>query len=719
MSVAANPILNVHKRRRSDGSLDLSSSSPTQAHSHSNGGIESNSSSKAVNPPSELRPTERTMSSSNSTVSNTSHYGFNPTDSARSTNQTPASNAPASDSANHLPASNGAGGTEASGTSGGSPRSSPGDCNHLSLDSLPKPKLAMDTDQGFLFEWWTIFWDVFRAKTGRGSAPAQPAQLYAQTVAAASIGMSADGGGITKSRRDALGILALPSPLDLQKGHLNERIQQQYTLLNPNIYGSHPTDLTPAGPVRLSPHHQLHPKHALLAEHTARQHHLQRLQHQQQLQQQHQQAAIARQRMQQRQQEAQLHQQVFQQHQSPQMHQVYPEPYAAQRQISVNGRRPGVMNNVPQEQLNGLVPHPPAQHGSPLNPHPQPFRASRPPSRSGATHAPSPFGTANHLQSHPLPPREPSRGSNQANSPANQNNPRTPSLSQPSSNLQAAVLPANRRGSPTPTTSADEQDRKKRRLNEQTSPSNSGLRQEQFALQSQLALFCKRLHFYKEFKQTQSPVQSSPIYNVHPGQKAVASPSPTKDIESSMPPPAVARSHSQTSTPQAVGAFNKPSDSQLSFQPSNMSFLPNSQANTPDTDKESSIFVAETGSGGEKSDSTKAGEAGAQSEGKGKDENIWQAGSACSNQKMSTNGGHNGVSNPSPPALATAPSQPTSSEDLPAINSDSMEHLFSTDGVAFDLDATLFEAFINFDQSTGKFLLTIDLSLQKFPLSNA
>ncbi|CAH7667504.1 hypothetical protein PPACK8108_LOCUS1907 [Phakopsora pachyrhizi] len=44
MSVAANPILNIHKRPQSDGSLDFSSLSPTQAHSHSNGGIDSNSS---------------------------------------------------------------------------------------------------------------------------------------------------------------------------------------------------------------------------------------------------------------------------------------------------------------------------------------------------------------------------------------------------------------------------------------------------------------------------------------------------------------------------------------------------------------------------------------------------------------------------------------------------------------------------------------------------
>ncbi|CAH7681343.1 hypothetical protein PPACK8108_LOCUS13925 [Phakopsora pachyrhizi] len=44
ISAAANPILNIHKRRQSDGSLEFSSSSPTQAHSHSNGGIDSNSS---------------------------------------------------------------------------------------------------------------------------------------------------------------------------------------------------------------------------------------------------------------------------------------------------------------------------------------------------------------------------------------------------------------------------------------------------------------------------------------------------------------------------------------------------------------------------------------------------------------------------------------------------------------------------------------------------
>ncbi|CAH7688895.1 expressed protein [Phakopsora pachyrhizi] len=214
MSVVANSIVNGHKRRRSDGSLDLSSSSPTQAHPHLNGGIKSNSSLKAGNPSSELILIKRTIFSSNSNVSNYSHYGFNPTDSTRSTNQTPASNPLVSDSANHTLAMNGGGGTGPSGSSGGSPRSSPGDSTILSLDNLPKPKLAMDANQRFLFEWWTIFWDVFRAKTGRGSAPAQLAQLYAQSVAAASIGISTEGGASTNSRRDAPGILALLSTLD-------------------------------------------------------------------------------------------------------------------------------------------------------------------------------------------------------------------------------------------------------------------------------------------------------------------------------------------------------------------------------------------------------------------------------------------------------------------------------------------------------------------------
>ncbi|KAI8453935.1 hypothetical protein BY996DRAFT_7126564, partial [Phakopsora pachyrhizi] len=157
--------------------------------------------------------------------------------------------------------------------------------------------------------------------------------------------------------------------------------------------------------------------------------------------------------------EALLHQQVFQQHQ------IYPECHATQQQILANGRHPGVIKNVPQEQSNGLAPHPPAQQGSPLNPHPHPFRASRPPSRSGVTQASSTFGASSHLQLQPLPPREPSQGSNQVKSPANQANPRNPSFSQPS-NMQTAVLPPNRHSSPITTSSADEQDQKKRHLNE-------------------------------------------------------------------------------------------------------------------------------------------------------------------------------------------------------------------------------------------------------------
>ncbi|CAH7683853.1 expressed protein [Phakopsora pachyrhizi] len=63
------------------------------------------------------------------------------------------------------------------------------------------------------------------------------------------------------------------------------------------------------------------------------------------------------------------------------------------------------------------------------------------------------------------------------------------------------------------------------------------------------------------FHRTQSPVQSSPTYNGNLGQKPSASPIPTKDVEFSMPPPALAGSHSKTSIPQATGAFSKPSDS--------------------------------------------------------------------------------------------------------------------------------------------------------------
>jgi len=46
-------------------------------------------------------------------------------------------------------------------------------------EKLPHAKMTMDTPQGFLYEWWMIFWDVFNARTERGgSANAQRYYQY-------------------------------------------------------------------------------------------------------------------------------------------------------------------------------------------------------------------------------------------------------------------------------------------------------------------------------------------------------------------------------------------------------------------------------------------------------------------------------------------------------------------------------------------------------------
>lgn len=45
-------------------------------------------------------------------------------------------------------------------------------------NNLPQLAMAMDAPQGFLFEWWLVFWDVFQAKNNRGSS--QMAMQYYQ-----------------------------------------------------------------------------------------------------------------------------------------------------------------------------------------------------------------------------------------------------------------------------------------------------------------------------------------------------------------------------------------------------------------------------------------------------------------------------------------------------------------------------------------------------------
>jgi hypothetical protein len=341
---------NTHKRRRSEGSINAFNSSPQAGPTMLSTNDGANSAQpKSGNAASELLPSERSMSSSGSSISNASHYGFNHTDSNRSSNETPGSQGPSGDpvtnpSGNHVP-----NGVVISPHTSASPRSSPRDY-HALRDKLPKLKLAMDTDQGFLFEWWSIFWDVFLAKTGRAPAPSKSVQVYAQTLAAASLGMPTEPGGLTKARREALGILAVPNSLDVQKAQLNDRIQQQYTLVNPTSYTAPHQEPGNVHGSRLSPH-PLQAKQAFLAE-QARQ---QQSRMQQQQQQQHYQrieANLVRQRQNQLQQQQHAHAQQPQEltlrtqepqlRQAPHMHQIHPahhEQFVQQRQISMNVRR--------------------------------------------------------------------------------------------------------------------------------------------------------------------------------------------------------------------------------------------------------------------------------------------------------------------------------------------------------------------------------------------
>ncbi|KAI9622375.1 hypothetical protein KEM48_007266 [Puccinia striiformis f. sp. tritici PST-130] len=430
---------NTHKRRRSEGSINGFHSSP-QAGSNL---LSTNDGANPANP-----------------------KGGNAANINRSSNETPGSQGPSSDPAtNPSNNTNGPNGVHTSPHTSASSRSSPLD-SHTLRENLPKPKLAMDTDQGFLFEWWSIFWDVFRAKTGRAPAQSKSAQVYAQTVAAASLGMPNEPGGLTKARREALGILAVQNPNDVQKGQLNDRIQQQYTLVNPSPYSAPQQEPGNAPGARGSPH-SLQGKQAQLNE-QARAAQLNRLHQQQQLQR----AEVARQRQQhqapaqaqpvaQQQQEIALRAQEAQLRQPQHMHQIHPahhDQFAHQRQMSMNARRPGMLANMSSEQAHAMMPPPPIQHGSPLNPHQQSYRPSRPPSRAGTTHVSSPFAS-----SQVQPQRQPSRASNHASSPAMQAHPRTPSASH-ASTPQASAASSHTRASPA--VSNGDQDRKKRRLND-------------------------------------------------------------------------------------------------------------------------------------------------------------------------------------------------------------------------------------------------------------
>ena len=60
----------------------------------------------------------------------------------------------------------GFGAAQSNGTS--PPQSSP-ESAHIALQ--PRALVQIETREGFLFEWWAVFWDVFRARTNKGGSP--------------------------------------------------------------------------------------------------------------------------------------------------------------------------------------------------------------------------------------------------------------------------------------------------------------------------------------------------------------------------------------------------------------------------------------------------------------------------------------------------------------------------------------------------------------------
>ena len=47
-------------------------------------------------------------------------------------------------------------------------------------DALPEPDVQITAPKGFLFEWWSVFWDIFRARGEKGGSPA--AKAYYQVA---------------------------------------------------------------------------------------------------------------------------------------------------------------------------------------------------------------------------------------------------------------------------------------------------------------------------------------------------------------------------------------------------------------------------------------------------------------------------------------------------------------------------------------------------------
>ena len=63
-------------------------------------------------------------------------------------------------------------------TSSGVPQQLP---SHDPEAALPRPDISIVAPQGFLYEWWTVFWDVFRARGDKGGSPAARAFIQASS----------------------------------------------------------------------------------------------------------------------------------------------------------------------------------------------------------------------------------------------------------------------------------------------------------------------------------------------------------------------------------------------------------------------------------------------------------------------------------------------------------------------------------------------------------
>lgn len=173
---------------------------------------------------------------------------------------------------------------------------------------LPKPLIPIDAPQGFLYEWWALFWDIYSARgsKGGGSVPAQQyvqgtmrlrqehaaraqlqqqhqAQQHAQAQAAAQVQGQGQGQGSTPGQGpQPQGHMGIPGqgppqpggpflngnmmfpPGQMRMGQLPQHLQQQGNAAgsNPSDDSSSPGGNSPAKRQRLSPdiNNQPHPE---------------------------------------------------------------------------------------------------------------------------------------------------------------------------------------------------------------------------------------------------------------------------------------------------------------------------------------------------------------------------------------------------------------------------------------------------------------------------